>query len=350
MRTESIASLKAHPRQLEIYGDEPVDSELLKSIKENGILQPLIITPDGVILSGFRRCRAASKAGLKVVPVDVREGLDETEQLATLIESNRQRVKEPRQIAREAKALIEIEEARARLRSAANLKQGQLIPEREMLPTRGKQGKNEENGRARDRIGKHLGLSGRTVEKLIEVEKKIETLEETGRKEEAKQLEKTLNKKSINAAYQHVRPDTKPKPKPRPPRLPTIKEPAEDLSHITEEWIRAEQYRLYTVVMQRLLGCTEASARAALAKLIRDSSQSAAMAAMAIAGNNLNSIKSEKLEPYGYIKAIAKNLLSKATPTTGNGNGARRKLTDEELLDNHERFVEAMLSEQTTGH
>ena len=44
---------------------------LAKSIKERGVLEPLVVTLDGFILSGHRRDAAAKLARLKVVPCRV---------------------------------------------------------------------------------------------------------------------------------------------------------------------------------------------------------------------------------------------------------------------------------------
>ncbi len=50
--------------------------EMAVSIKEHGILQPLVVRPEGkgyIIIAGERRWRAAHLAGLKVVPVIVKD-------------------------------------------------------------------------------------------------------------------------------------------------------------------------------------------------------------------------------------------------------------------------------------
>lgn len=66
-------------------------SELSVSIKEHGILQPLLVRPlaDGGyrLVAGERRYRAARMAGLTEVPVTVREMTDEEESLFALIEN-----------------------------------------------------------------------------------------------------------------------------------------------------------------------------------------------------------------------------------------------------------------------
>ena len=66
-------------------------SELSESIKEHGILQPLLVRPmaDGSyrLVAGERRYRAARMAGLTEVPVTIREMTDEEESLFALIEN-----------------------------------------------------------------------------------------------------------------------------------------------------------------------------------------------------------------------------------------------------------------------
>ncbi|MBQ5995641.1 MAG: ParB/RepB/Spo0J family partition protein [Clostridia bacterium] len=66
-------------------------SELSASIKEHGILQPLLVRPmtnGGYrLVAGERRYRAARMAGLTEVPVTIREMTDEEESLFALIEN-----------------------------------------------------------------------------------------------------------------------------------------------------------------------------------------------------------------------------------------------------------------------
>ena len=57
--------------------------ELARSIKANGVVQPILVRPDGNayrIIAGERRWRAAQRAGLRRVPVVVRENPDDTEE------------------------------------------------------------------------------------------------------------------------------------------------------------------------------------------------------------------------------------------------------------------------------
>lgn len=64
--------------------------ELAASIREQGILQPLIVRPRGdfyELIAGERRWRAAQQAGLKELPVIVREATDEQVLEFALIEN-----------------------------------------------------------------------------------------------------------------------------------------------------------------------------------------------------------------------------------------------------------------------
>lgn len=85
---------------------------LAESIKEEGILQPLIVTPDKdgtfTIVCGERRFKAAQKVGLKDAPCIVRLDLSETDMLELALTENIQRRSlKPVDEARAYKALME---------------------------------------------------------------------------------------------------------------------------------------------------------------------------------------------------------------------------------------------------
>lgn len=92
----ALAALKLHPRNEEFFSNaEGEDFKRLKeSIQEQGILTPLRVSSDMVIVSGHQRYRAARELGMTQVPVIVDESLlDEDEKLAQLIASNFGRMK-----------------------------------------------------------------------------------------------------------------------------------------------------------------------------------------------------------------------------------------------------------------
>lgn len=72
--TRPISDLRPHPENATIFGD-PEESDqfegILASIRQHGIWEPLVIRPDGTILSGHLRFAVARKLKLKTVPVRV---------------------------------------------------------------------------------------------------------------------------------------------------------------------------------------------------------------------------------------------------------------------------------------
>ncbi len=66
--------------------------ELADSIREHGVLQPLIVTRDAnsdgyILIAGERRLRAASLAGLSLIPVIIRQATDQERLELALIEN-----------------------------------------------------------------------------------------------------------------------------------------------------------------------------------------------------------------------------------------------------------------------
>ncbi len=83
--------IKANPYQPRTSFDKEKLADLVRSIKEYGILQPLVVNPleDGSfeLIAGERRWRAAQEAGLKEVPVILRESTDKEKLFLALIEN-----------------------------------------------------------------------------------------------------------------------------------------------------------------------------------------------------------------------------------------------------------------------
>ncbi len=88
LRLSDIEPNKNQPRQ---YFDDEALSELADSIKEHGVLQPLIVRPlaDGgyQLVAGERRWRASRLAGLSEIPVIVRSLTDSEVAVIALIEN-----------------------------------------------------------------------------------------------------------------------------------------------------------------------------------------------------------------------------------------------------------------------
>lgn len=91
METRKIAKLKPNP--LNPRGPVVEDDalrELAASIREQGLLQPILITPNNLIVAGHRRVVACALVGVVEVPVVVKE-LDEAAQIEIMLVENLQR-------------------------------------------------------------------------------------------------------------------------------------------------------------------------------------------------------------------------------------------------------------------
>lgn len=84
-----LSSLRPNPLnpRTEIGANDPEMAELVASITSSGLLQPLLVTPDHLIVAGHRRAVACRLAGLTEVPVFVRD-LDERTQLEAMLAEN----------------------------------------------------------------------------------------------------------------------------------------------------------------------------------------------------------------------------------------------------------------------
>lgn len=94
-REVAIGAIVPNPHQPRLHFDEAKLAELAESIKEHGVLQPLVVSPeaDGAyeLIAGERRLQAAKRAGLTNVPVVVRAAKNEQEKLELAIIENIQR-------------------------------------------------------------------------------------------------------------------------------------------------------------------------------------------------------------------------------------------------------------------
>ena len=95
VREVEIARITPNPNQPRSHFDEDALAELADSIAERGVLQPILLRPNGQeafeIIAGERRWRAAQRAGLHVIPAVVRDGVDEEETAELALIENIQR-------------------------------------------------------------------------------------------------------------------------------------------------------------------------------------------------------------------------------------------------------------------
>lgn len=89
----NIEAIHPNPNQPRTHFDEKELQELADSIREHGVLQPLLVRKDGKgyqIIAGERRYQASKLAEITEVPVTVKD-VDETEVLALALIENLQR-------------------------------------------------------------------------------------------------------------------------------------------------------------------------------------------------------------------------------------------------------------------
>ena len=97
-QVHSTDAIRPAPENIDIYRGISFDdvTELVSSIRERGIQEPILVSSDGFIISGHRRYQAAQYAGLREVPVRVHpisRANDHAGFVKLLVEMNTQRIK-----------------------------------------------------------------------------------------------------------------------------------------------------------------------------------------------------------------------------------------------------------------
>ncbi len=114
-----IEAIEPNPMQPRTVFDHAALEELANSVREHGVIQPLIVRKTGAgyqIVAGERRWRAAQKVGLKEVPVVIHEVTDPQLLELALIEN----------IQREDLGAMEVARAFERLNTELGLSQEQI--------------------------------------------------------------------------------------------------------------------------------------------------------------------------------------------------------------------------------
>jgi phage N-6-adenine-methyltransferase len=167
--TAKVSELSQHPKNDEIYGDtDELGDTFIESIREKGVLEPLVITDGKQVISGHRRLEAARQVGLESVPVRKSEFENDLAEREALIEFNRQREKTPGQIVNEFEEMLAIEKER----------QGQG-ERNDLKDTSGNiSGSYESESREKAAEKVNADVSGRTLEKGKKVKDKAESDDE----------------------------------------------------------------------------------------------------------------------------------------------------------------------------
>ena len=146
----SVADLKHHPSNQEIYELSGIQ-DLMDSIQQVGLLQPLVINFRNEVISGNRRLLAIQQLGWEEVEVE-QVTTEPDEELLRLVHYNKHRVKTCREILNESKILIDHYSKGQGYRS--DLTSVQM-----------------NKGSSRDQVASELGMPSSTIGKLLFIEK-----------------------------------------------------------------------------------------------------------------------------------------------------------------------------------
>ena len=156
---DMIHMFKNHP--FKVLDDEKM-SDLVESIRVNGILSPVLVRPDGEdsyeMISGHRRMHAAKIVGLTMIPAIVREMSDD-EAIVYMVDSNIQR-----------EELLPSEKAFAFKMKMDAVKRGAGRPSKENSC------QNGTNYRADYELSNQVGESARTIQRFIRLTELIPEL------------------------------------------------------------------------------------------------------------------------------------------------------------------------------
>ena len=145
-----ITKLSHHPKNEDIYQLSDIE-DLMESISEVGLLQPLVINKKYQVLSGNRRFESIKRLGWKEVEVDLSTSDKEEELL--LIHHNKQRVKSYSELLNEYHTL----------KSHYEVGQGKRTDLTSVQMNKGSNG--------RDEVSQRLGISSSRLGKLLFIEK-----------------------------------------------------------------------------------------------------------------------------------------------------------------------------------
>ena len=190
-----VSELRTNPLSTAIYGEHEDISDLIESIMQHGLLAPLVVKPDGTILSGHRRFAAIRRLGWQEVECSVYEPKDAAEEEIYVIEANRTRQKTARQLRLEGARLKKLLSESALQKRMANLNNNTAA---------GYKSSDAEpfKDRTQTEVAKQLGISRALWNQINYINNHVEIGNQTAI-EAAGLLD--AGKISINKAYRMVR-------------------------------------------------------------------------------------------------------------------------------------------------
>lgn len=156
---KAISPFKGHP--FKVIADDKME-ELINSVKESGVITPVLIRPAGEnhyeMISGHRRMYAARRAGLSTVPAIVRDMTDD-EAVIAMVDANIQR----EELLPSEKAFAYKMKLNAMKRQAGR-------------PSKNNVRQNGTNLRSDQELGEQVGESARSIQRYIRLTELIPEL------------------------------------------------------------------------------------------------------------------------------------------------------------------------------
>lgn len=171
-----IHPFRNHP--FKVLDDDRM-KDLVQSIKDNGILNPVLVRPDEQdgfeMISGHRRMHAAKLAGLTTVPAIIKEMTDD-EAVIAMVDSNMQR--EEILPSERAFSLKMKMDAMRRQGKRTDLSQDVASESMKRMTekTSGTEFQKLEDSWSREEVGQQAGISGRQVQKYLRLTELTEDL------------------------------------------------------------------------------------------------------------------------------------------------------------------------------
>jgi ParB family transcriptional regulator, chromosome partitioning protein len=111
IRSLPVSSIDTNPRQPRTHFDEDSLADLVRSVAERGVIQPILVRALGngrfELIAGERRLRAARQAGLSEIPALVKEASDDESLVLAIVENVQRADLGPLEEAHAYRALIE---------------------------------------------------------------------------------------------------------------------------------------------------------------------------------------------------------------------------------------------------
>lgn len=176
--------LVAHELSVQVFGEDP-GSQLRESVRDHGVLEPIVVAADEItVVSGWRRRVASVAEGIGRVDIRVREDLVDPLDIEEAVLEYNARAPQTREIVARALAARQ----RIAIERAGKAKDGEAPSTTEITK----------------QVAADAGESVMTTRRAIDVVNKEAALREQGKDKQADKLLETLNAEGFTQAKEHA--------------------------------------------------------------------------------------------------------------------------------------------------